>query len=116
MQTAFSNDAHDRQPIETAPKDGTPVMLLFPSTQWGARAHLGWWDTFLHDDEMTSWTILFSGGNVELAEEAYFAPPSHWIPVSLPLDAHNARLSDNESGTSATDDAKETGKTTGDNT
>lgn len=31
-------------------------------------------------------------------------------------DAHNARLSDNENRTSATDDAKETGKTTGDNT
>lgn len=31
-------------------------------------------------------------------------------------NAHYARLSDNESGTSATDDAKEAGKTTGDNT
>ena len=32
------------QPIETAPKDGTAVLLNCPTFYFGAGVYLGWWD------------------------------------------------------------------------
>jgi hypothetical protein len=55
------------QPIETAPKDGTKV-LLFP---WGGEVRIG-----SYDPRSLEWRVIRS-------ETAY---PSHWMPLPAPPD------------------------------
>ena len=32
------------KPIESAPRDGTAVLLYCPKFYWGAGVYLGWWE------------------------------------------------------------------------
>lgn len=62
------------QPIETAPKDGTNILVFTPKGK--ARAgvvcgiHCGWWTTLFDE-----WTT--SDGDCEM-------DPTHWMPLPEP--------------------------------
>lgn len=68
-------DAQGWQPIETAPKDGTPVLVHAPGgcTQWK-----------LHT---TLWICRWDGRWVEAGGEEYTTcEPTHWMPLPPPPD------------------------------
>ena len=59
------------QPIETAPKDGTHILLW-----WGEQARLGWWLDNSHT--RTPW----AGWKVPSLQVVPFGcQPSHWMPM-----------------------------------
>ncbi len=62
-------EALEWQPIETAPKDGTPVLLL---CDWEPIILVGIWDREKH-----FWKYQFDDGAVEDA----FSPIIHWRPL-----------------------------------
>lgn len=66
------------QNIETAPKDGTPV-LVFPATWSGRTASVAIWD----DDKYAKkprpyWHREDGFGRVTISREN---PPTHWMPL-----------------------------------
>lgn len=101
-----ASDAEDWQPIETAPKDGTVVMLFADATVFegkpvGQRVTMGQWEEWVNtaseyhgttgeylgqseQDGGASW-ISWDGG---FTEEN---PPSHWQPLPAPPDAARAQ-------------------------
>jgi len=64
------------QPIETAPKDGTPILLGIAGPHYWPRS--AWWCL---DEER--W-VVHKGGRFS----AWFdIPPTHWMPLPSPPDA-----------------------------
>ena len=66
---------HDWQPIETAPRDGTPIRLRSPSY---APAQPLWWDK--KKRRWATWTFAVARrieGWWDEEEEA----PTHWMPI-----------------------------------
>ena len=67
------------RPIETAPKDGTRIMLYRPTGWKHAKIVFGYWNTngrvhyFQHDME------FLEGKNVARREK-----PTHWMPLPQP--------------------------------
>lgn len=57
------------QPVETAPKDGTLVLLWWP--YWRQRAVIGYYATLA--DRWQSSEVLYDA-----------EPPTHWMPLPLP--------------------------------
>jgi hypothetical protein len=63
-------------PIETAPKDGTPVILFFPNNYWrtdlpvalGFGSEDGWYEGEADSHSMT----------------AFGSQPTHWMPLPKP--------------------------------
>lgn len=82
---SLAKDAEARgwQPIDTAPKDGTAV-LVYPGTWDGRSAAIAKWESdkyakkprpyWRRDDDM---------GRVTFSRER---PPTHWMPLPLPPD------------------------------
>jgi hypothetical protein len=74
----------DWQPIETAPKDGTSMLLFYKSVGvvYGDFDHIGtcdWWITFSEPGKTTDWIQWY------LATEE---DPTHWMPIPpAPIDA-----------------------------
>jgi hypothetical protein len=68
-------DAADWQPIETAPKDGSGVLLWWP--QWWHDAHSGYFkDNQWHSERaIISWYEGNDNGD---------PGPSHWMPLPTP--------------------------------
>lgn len=74
--------------IETAPKDGTYVMLYAPGRltygHWSApsdKPHIKYRDGFAPEPEWEEWEpywVSYDGG---FTEEA---PPTHWMPLPAP--------------------------------
>lgn len=66
------------QPIETAPRDGTPVLV---ANAKGAMTTARWekedCGTFVYE----AWYLLFGGLN---AEETEIEWPTHWMPLPAP--------------------------------
>lgn len=54
------------QPIETAPKDGSGVLVYQPDVYESDQILIGWWDSHLK-----SW----------LVGEGFQADPTHWMPL-----------------------------------
>lgn len=69
------------QPIETAPRDGTPV-LVYPPT-WGSKAaSIAVWDRDEYAKEPRPYWRRDDGlGKKYLSREK---PPTHWMPLPLP--------------------------------
>jgi len=65
---AASGGAQGWQPIATAPKDGTPVLLWWP--HWSRQAIVGWVDKF---GRWASEIALSEGTD-----------PTHWMPLPVP--------------------------------
>jgi hypothetical protein len=59
----------DWQPIETAPRDGTPILL------W---AHMDWRDELI---PVTGW---YARGSGEWVCHADWFNPTHWMPLPVP--------------------------------
>lgn len=56
------------QPIETAPKDGTPVLLYATP-----RMEVGYWNVAVTDVGITGWY-----------PSMYWRRPTHWMPLPEP--------------------------------
>jgi hypothetical protein len=69
------------QPIESAPKDGTHVLLWFPAGYWATEVHvaIGLWDS--GEDE--GWYA----GDESHSMTAHGAPPTYWMPLPAPPGA-----------------------------
>jgi hypothetical protein len=63
------------QPIETAPRDGTPVLLYVPKHEgWEPFIVQGWYESG-----------AFDRGWYEAASENWCKPsPTHWMPLPPP--------------------------------
>lgn len=63
------------EPIETAPKDETNVLLYFPGEYaWDCRMRSGWWyEDGWYDSECASNRMT-----------DLYGEPSHWQPLPLP--------------------------------
>jgi hypothetical protein len=61
------------QPIETAPKDGTPIWLFYPEAHEQDRQAVGWW---VNDFREPRW--------MDHADAHDFIQPSHWMPLPEP--------------------------------
>lgn len=94
--------------MSIVPKDG---QLLSLDTLGGCMSNMSELMTALGDKVESPTRCLVTGLSVAEDGTVKFD-----FLVTRVADAHYAHLTDNENGTSATDDAKETGKTTGDNT
>ena len=67
---------NDWQPIETAPKDGAPIVACWPGEGWRVHplAVVHW------DERMGEWVIGYScGANYMATLEG--AVPTHWTPL-----------------------------------
>ncbi len=73
----MSTQSNGWQPIETAPKDGTTILLNYS----GMKAiRLGWWD----DDRFAKKPHpFFAWPNCSKAS-ARGNPPTHWMPLPEP--------------------------------
>lgn len=59
------------RPIETAPKDGTPLLLLWPDA--AEKMAVMWWDEYVEN-----WLGYYDGINPG------YQPPTHWMPLPPP--------------------------------
>ncbi len=67
------------QPIETAPKDGTPVLLLYD--QEAIQGH--WSETDTHGGEWKPIWLSVHGCGCCGSDDK---PPTHWMPLPEPPD------------------------------
>lgn len=64
----------DWQPISSAPKDQTEILVFHPGVDGVGYMSVVWWDELLD-----GWLIA------ALAEESIYAQsPSHWMPLPAP--------------------------------
>lgn len=77
---------NDWQPIETAPRDGTSILL------WTASGPvIGWWETgreFLNSPHFNDWSkgMLGEGTGHDMGFDRVYAP-THWLPLPAPPKA-----------------------------
>lgn len=79
----------DWKPIETAPKDGTSVLLFIPKTvECQAHQALGWWDEKFDQIGLTrggnpKYRAAWTDGTVASwgYEENTELHPTHWMPL-----------------------------------
>jgi hypothetical protein len=76
----------DWQPIETAPKDGT-YILLFVRTSWGGpEIHKACWEDNTYDVKCEAWCIANSTDrDYNTSDEVEC--PTHWMPLPAPPEA-----------------------------
>ena len=68
------------QPIETAPKDGTPMLLFYPilGVCFGCWDHIGtadWWIADSVGEDPSGWRCPYQEDDME---------PTHWMPLPAP--------------------------------
>lgn len=100
MKQTPSTDLHEGektawQPIETAPKDGTPIIGAFWSIRWADSHRKGdivrcWWqpefEAFISScREMTlAVGYTFEGGATSQLHSPAVEPVTHWMPLPAP--------------------------------
>ena len=76
-------EARDWQPIETAPKDGTAV-LVYPATWNGHSVAIAKWESDKYAKKPRPyWSRNDDLGRVTISREH---PPTHWMPLPLSPD------------------------------
>lgn len=65
------------QPIETAPKDGT-YIIVWPPTYKGVCSCARWYDDAYAKKPRPYWRRIDTHGSVLLSREN---PPTHWMPI-----------------------------------
>jgi hypothetical protein len=73
-------DAAQWQPIETAPKDGTTILLFRHLKSWNVIGY-GHWEDLRGVSGWLSYGLNEPPGNLGLAH------PTHWMPLPAPLPA-----------------------------
>ncbi len=73
------------QPIETAPKDGTPILVFKPAGEYGELLELVAWETLTHclDDPESGWLCPYSEQD-ERGGGVFVDNPTHWMPLPTP--------------------------------
>lgn len=82
----------DWQPIETAPKDGEPILIGWQDETHGWQTRCAWWDErFAPDwdketDGVNDYRPAWTDGRVMSFnyEETYEYTPTHWQPLPEP--------------------------------
>ena len=69
------------QPIETAPKDGT-YILVFPPTFSNTASCARWNKDTYSKNPRPYWSRTDTSGRINVSRDN---PPTHWMPVPLPL-------------------------------
>ncbi len=71
---------HQWQPIETAPKDGTPILLWAP--EWKYVSRCGWWQSSINGSDDAGWTdgTVISWNYQEVS----ILLPTRWMPLPDP--------------------------------
>jgi hypothetical protein len=73
----------DWQPIETAPKDGTPVWLWWPSPD--SEAITGWWsEGWYEGDRLVRSDAGWVGNEASSHRLDEWSQPTHWMPLPAP--------------------------------
>lgn len=79
------------QPIETAPKDGTPVLIGWHDDAGAWQERRAWWDREFaiegcDDDMNTLWKQAWTDYRVASFgyEEVWEYEPTHWMPLPAP--------------------------------
>ena len=67
--------------IDTAPKDGTRVLVFCPVTGWSSARHQIAVSEYSH---FLGWALADTGANAEDAD--LDGEPSHWMPLPAPPD------------------------------
>lgn len=73
--------AGEWQPIETAPKDGTELLL------WNGEHIIGWWETgreFRGSDHFNDWSFGYETVSGYDAGFKRVNKPTHWQPLPEP--------------------------------
>jgi hypothetical protein len=65
------------QPIETAPKDGTDILVCFDCASVLV-AHIAWWCD-LTDGDVGWWSYVRGSVTQEMLDG--YRAPTHWIPL-----------------------------------
>lgn len=73
----------DWQPIETAPKDETPILLWFPNAELHVIAAF-WSDVSPPEGKLGGWYDSDGAGN---PVTTWFDEPTHWMPMLEPPKA-----------------------------
>lgn len=84
MEVALRNKEMEWLPIETAPKDGTPIQVARWMDIFGGTWVRGWarWESaFFHDKDIGGW---IAHGYFEPPGELGLAHPTHWMPLPDP--------------------------------
>ncbi len=66
------------RPLDTAPKDGTRVLLYLPKPLGKTHIVIGHWQT--RNDEAPRWSLELDSAHQEMPPE-----PSHWMPLPSPI-------------------------------
>ena len=81
-------DPRDWKPIESAPKDGTPVLLACAGYK---SMTVGFWaDPVEYEGEAEGWTLEMNDPAIDPFSAAYWggcsecSDPTHWMPLPPP--------------------------------
>lgn len=75
----------DWQPISTAPRDGTPVLLYKPAGRWdGGYMRAGYWGEYLDRGEQWIACGGFAIGYRSSETDTPKGWPTHWQPLPSP--------------------------------
>ena len=67
------------QPMATAPKDGTHILVWFPQS--------GVWEVFMHrfdQDDTEGWWCVSDNKNEPMPLRGWVIQPTHWMPLPAP--------------------------------
>lgn len=69
------------QPIETAPKDGTRILIFQGGLEWSREVQIGWWDS---GGTRSGWSASsYEDGHILNEKQA----PTHWMPLPSPPES-----------------------------
>lgn len=80
----MSSPTPEPQPIETAPKDGTDVLLWCPRIYGKGKWVIGSWTDDKHTQKPGPFWRLVLVGSTRIMDSRQ-NPPTHWLPLPEPL-------------------------------
>jgi len=81
--TSLSEQPREWQSIETAPKDGTDILLYFPHRDLVIRGSWGWQGEGDWEADLADWCDWNTDEEIVIQEDPDYAP-THWMPLPTP--------------------------------